>query len=157
MATQVAVVYPSASAFSGSSQLNIGPYFVPNVNRLLRAEVRGNVNFQGLILAPSSVQANFQLWALQWVPTGSAAADCITTADGENWLVREQLGRDDTTNAWTPDTDNCAFLATYTLNANWGGQLPIGYSIDIWLSLRAPTGAAIANQNLFASIRFWWL
>lgn len=156
MATQVEVVYPSTSAFSGSGQLDLGPFFVPDVVRLLRMEVRGKFNFQGLVASSSSVEANFQLWAVQWVPHTASPADCVTTADGPNWLVRQQTGTDETRMAWAPDTDTAAYLATVAISADWAGQLVINGSIDLWLSARAPTGVAIANMNAFASIRFWW-
>lgn len=156
MGTQVEVVYPSVSSFSGTSQLDIGPFFVPDVVRLLRVETRGKFNYQGLVYGTSSVEANFQLWAVQWVPHTAAPADCITTADGPNWLVRQQIGQDETRIGWAPNTDNAGALVTVPICADWAGQLVINGSIDFWLSARAPTGVSIANMNAFASIRFWW-
>lgn len=157
MTTLVEVVYPSTSSFSGTSQLNLGPYFVPDVKRLLRAEVHGAVNFQGATISVSSVVANFQLWAVQWVPHGSSPADIVTTADGDQWLMRQQLGQDDALTTWAPSTDAAALLASLALNGWWAGQLAINGSIDLYLSLKAPTGASIPNMNLFASLRFWWV
>lgn len=157
MATLVEVVYPSTSSFSGVAQLNLGPYLVPDVKRLLRAEVHGAINFQGATIAVSSVAANFQLWAVQWVPHGSAAADVVTTADGPNWLMRQQVGQDDSYTTWAPSTDNAGLLVSYGLNGSWAGQLAINTSIDLYMSLRAPTGVSVPNENLFASLRFWWV
>lgn len=156
MSTQVEVVYPSTSAFSSAAQLNLGPYFVPSVRKLLRAEVHGQINFQGVTLGVASVLANFQLWAVQWVPHTAAPADCVTTADGPNWLVRQQVGTDDLVTSWTPSTNVAAVLVTAGLEGSWAGQLPIGGDIDLWLSAKAPTGVVIPNMNLFASLRFWW-
>lgn len=156
MGIQVAVVYPSVSSFSSSAQLNIGPFGIPFVNKLLRAEVRGQVNFQGVPLAANGVHANFQLWAVQWVEAGTAPGDCITTADGLNWLIREQMGTQDTTSNWAPTSGPGVDIISYGLKAEWGGQIPIGRSIDLWLSSRAPTGVVVPNMNLFASLRFWW-
>lgn len=156
MATQVEVVYPSTSSFTGTAQLNLGPYFVPAVHTLIRCEVRGKINFQTVTYGTPSVQANFQLWAVQWVTHGSAPQDCITTADGDQWLIREQTGGTETLGMWAPNTDNAEALRSYPLRAEWAGQLIIGQDIDLYMSLRAPTGASIDNQNLFASIRFWW-
>lgn len=156
MTTQVEVVYPSTTAFSGSSQLNLGPYLVPDVTTLLRCEVRGQLNYQGQTISASSVTANFPLWAVQWVPHSAAPQDCITTADGPNWLIREQIGKDDVFEGWAPSTDAAASLLTYALRAEWAGQLAIGASIDLYMSMRAPTGVSLANANLYASIRFWW-
>ena len=156
MAPQVEVVYPSTSAFSGTGQLNLGPYFVPSVVKLLRAEVRGKINFQGAAVTSAGVEANFQLWAVQWVPHTAAPADCIVTADGPNWLIREQVGSQESRVGWEPSTGTAAYLAGYPLKADWAGQLLISGDIDLWLSLQAPTGVGIANQNLFASLRFWW-
>lgn len=157
MSTLVEVVYPSTSSFSGSSQLNLGPYFVPDVKKLLRAEVHGAINYQGATIAVTSVVANFQLWAVQWVPHGSSPADIVTTADGDNWLIRQQTGQDDLITSWAPSTDDAAQLASLALNGWWAGQLAINTSIDLYMSTRAPTGVPVPNQNLFASLRFWWV
>lgn len=156
MAPQVEVVYPSTSSFSSASQLNLGPYFVPSVNKLLRVEARGQFNFEGISLAANGVHANFQLWAVQWVPHTSAPADCITTADGPNWLIREQVGHSDTVGNWAPTSGPGVDLVSVGLYGNWAGQLLISGDIDIWLSAKAPTGVVIPNMNCFASIRFWW-
>lgn len=157
MTTLVEVVYPSTSAFSGTSQLNLGPYFVPDVKRLLRAEVHGAINFQGATVGTSSVVANLQLWAVQWVPHGTSPSDVVTTADGDQWLIRQQVGRDDLSSTWAPSTDAAGLLTSLALDGWWAGQLAINTSIDLYMSLRAPTGASITNQNLFASLRFWWV
>lgn len=157
MATLVEVVYPSISSFSGTSQLNLGPYFVPSVKRLLRVEVHGEINFQGSSIGTSSVFANFQLWAVQWVPHGTAALDCVTTADGPQWPIRQQTGQDDGHATWSPSTDVAGVLSHLALNGWWAGQLAINGDIDLYLSSRAPTGVSVSNQNLFASLRFWWV
>lgn len=156
MTIQTEVVYPSVSSFSSSAQLNIGPFGIPFVKTLLRLEARGQVNFQGVPLAANGVHANFQLWAVQWVPATAAPADCITTADGPNWLIREQTGTHDTTSNWAPTSGPGVDIITYGLKAEWAGQLPIGGAIDLWLSAKAPTGVVVPNMNLFASLRFWW-
>lgn len=156
MATQIEVVYPSTSAFSGSSQLNLGPYPTLFTEVLLRAEVRGQINVQGITLAANGVHANFLLWALQWVPHTASPADCVTTADGPNWLIREQMGTQDLTSNWAPASGSGVDIVSYGLRAEWAGQLVIGGPIDLWLSLKPPTGVSVFNYNLFASIRFWW-
>lgn len=156
MAVQTEVVYPSISAFSSAAQLNLGPYFVPSVNKLLRLEAHGEFNFQGFTIGPAGVFANFQLWAVQWVPHTAAPADCITTADGPNWLIRRQLGTNDSVTDWTPPTNNAQVITSLALDGSWAGQLPIGGDIDLWLSAKAPTGVVIPNMNAFASLRFWW-
>lgn len=154
--TQVEVVYPSTSSFSGTGQLNLGPYYAPAVNSLLRAEVRGSVNYIGATISTASVFANFQLWALQWVQHGTLPQDCVLVADGPQWLIREQTNTLGYTATWAPSTDDAGTVAGVGLNADWAGQLYIGEDIDFYLSLRAPTGADIAGMNLFASIRWWW-
>jgi hypothetical protein len=157
VAVQTEVVYPSIPSFSSSSQLNLGPYFVPAPNKLLRAEVRGRVNFQTTTVGTGSVLANFALWALQWVPHGAGAADCVTTADGPNWLIRQQIGDTSVYSTWAPPTGVLGQqLGGDALHADWAGQLAIGSDIDLWLSFRAPTGVTLGNLNVFASIRFWW-
>lgn len=156
MSTQIEVVYPSTSAFSGTAQLNLGPYTVPNVKTLLRVQHRGKVNFQGVSIGDTTVEANTPLWAVQFVPQGNAPADVVTTVDGGTWLIRRQLGSTETRLAWAPNTDTAAYLATVDLTDDWHGQLALGISIDLYLSMRAPTGATINNLNLFSSLRFWW-
>lgn len=156
MTVKVEVVYPTTSSFSGSGQLNIGPFASGTVQTLLRAEVRGKINYQGLTAGTGSVEANFPLWALQWVPSTAAPADCITTADGPSWLIREQTGSQESRIGWSPDTAFVAYLAGYPLKAEWAGQLPLGFPIDLYLSLKSPSGAGTPNFNLFASIRWWW-
>lgn len=156
MTIQVATVYPSVSSFSGTGQLDIGPYFIPSPKRLIRAEVRGMVNFQAFSLSNVGVLANFQLWAVQYADHGSAPANIVTTADGLPWLIREQLGHEDYVSAWAPTSGPGIVLSGSTLRAEWAGQTDIGRDIDLWLSLRPPTGVSVANQNVFASLRFWW-
>lgn len=156
MATQVEVVYPSTSSFSGTSQLNLGPYALPTVATFLRLEVRGRVNYQGVVIPANGVEANTPLWAVQWVPHGNSPADCVTTADGPNWLIRQQLGTGETRVTWSPTTSNGVYLAGDPTVAEWAGQLIIGAAIDLYFSMRAPTGVSVANLNYFGSLRFWW-
>lgn len=156
MTTLVQVVYPNTSAFSGTAQLNEGPFFIPSVNTLIRCEVHGQVNFEALSLSATGVVGSFQLWSVQWVPHGTPAQDCVTTADGPRWLIRQQLQTSDYYTTWAPTSGPGVFLNGGSLTGKWAGQLAINGDIDVYLSLRAPTGAAIANQNLMGSIRFWW-
>jgi hypothetical protein len=154
--TQIATVYPTTASFSGTAQLNEGPFLVPTVNTLLRVEVRGKINFAGFVTGPGGTENNWQLWGVQLVPHGSPANDVVTNADGSNWLIREQIGSQETRVVWTPETNNAQYIAAYPLKAAWGGQLPINASIDLYLSLRAPSGASIPTMDLYASLRFWW-
>lgn len=157
MATQVEVVYPSTTAFTGPAQLDLGPFYVPTVATFLRAEVRGRINYEVVTYgAGAGVQENLQLWAVQWVPHGSSPANIVTTADGPNWLIREQLGTGETTAAWTPNTGSSVVLQTASIRSEWAGQLIIGAGIDLYMSVAPPTGIASANANLYASLRFWW-
>lgn len=156
MATQTEVVYPSTTSFSGSTQLNLGPYAVPSVNWLLRAEVRGAVNFSSITVPGAYSSANWQLWAVQWVPSGAGASDIVTTADGPQFLIREQLGANDLINPYTVGTGTTYVGASLAMKASWAGQIVIGTSINLFLSLKPPTGATVSNFNLYASLRFWW-
>lgn len=153
---KAAVVYPQTSSASGSGQENYGPYEVPSCIALLRVEVRGEVNFQGATISDTSVTANYQLYAVQYVAHGAAAADIVSTADGLPFLLREQTGRDDTLTTWAPNTDSAAILGSLGLRAQWAGQLQINESIDLYLSFKSPGGQSVPNHNLFASLRFWW-
>lgn len=156
MGTQKQVVYPSIGTFNSNAQLNFGPYGPTSVVTILRAEVRGNINWQGEPLALASVLANFQMWGLQWVPHGNAALDVVSSGDDDHWLLREQVAGQDKLAAWTPVTNTAAVLWTEQVRGDWAGQLAIGASIDLYLSMRAPTGVVIPNMNFFGSIRWWW-
>lgn len=156
MAVQTEVVYPSTAAFSGTGQLDLGPYFVPTVAKLLRVEVHGKVNFEAVTFGTTGVEANFQLWAVQWVAHGAAAANIVTTADGPNFPIRQQLGDQESRVAWAPSTAISAVMIGYPLVGEWAGQLPIGNDIDLYLSLRPPQAVSINNENVIASLRFWW-
>lgn len=156
MVTKAATVYPSISAYSSSAQLNLGPYNIPLANRLLRVEVRGQVNFSAFATSGSVVMANSLLWAVQWVPGGAGASDIVTTADGPQFPVREQLGTSDELAAYTVSTSSSYVLYSYGLRANWAGQIVPGASIDLFLSTKPPTGLVPGTYNVFASLRFWW-
>jgi|GEM_PF-2485329 len=156
MGIQAAVVYPSVSSFDSASQLNIGPYLVPDVKTLIRVESRGRVNFQGVSSVWNTVLANTLLWAVQWVPHGDTPNDVVTTADGLPWLIRQQLGTADSRVFWTPDSSSGTIISSDSLEADWAGQLPVNESIDLYLSARTPTGGSSGNLNVYGSLRFWW-
>lgn len=156
MSTAVQVEYPSNSAFSGSSQVNIGPFFISDVNKLLRHEVRGQVNFQAESVSDMIVIANLGLWAVQWVPTGDSPSDIVSTVDGPQFPIREQMGTKDLISTWAPTADAAALMVSYGLVSFWAGQLPVGRSIDLYLSVKPPSGTGLGNANLFASLRTWW-
>jgi hypothetical protein len=144
------------AAFSGAGQLNIGPFFVGFVNKFFRAEVRGQVNYQGVVLGSASVQANFLAWGVQQVPHTTAALDVITSADSDTWFVRRQSGTDDSVIAWAPSTNNAAVLVTNETADDWAGQLAIGANQDVFISFKTSTGAALSNFNTFGTVRLWW-
>lgn len=156
MAVQTEVVYPSTGSASGSGQVDLGPFYVPAVTTLLRAEVRGKINFETLSINYPFYEANYQLWALQWVPHGTVAQNCITSADGKQWLIRQQVGSEESRIAWAPTSDTGLYLATYPTVAEWAGQQYIGESIDLYLSMAPPTSAGVDAFNYYGSIRFWW-
>lgn len=156
MATLAAVVYPSSVSFSGSGQTDLGPYIVPTCQTLIRAEVRGLVNYLGEGFGPTSVYANFLLWAVQWVPHGDPPANIVTQADGLQWLIREQTGTLDQQVAWSPSTADAVVLSSLATVANWGGQLPVNQSVDLYLSFRPPQDVSVSNTNYIGSLRFWW-
>ena len=156
MPTEQQVEYPSTSAFSGSSQLDLGPFFISDVGKLLRHEVRGQVNFQGASVTDMGVAANTALWAVQWVPHGDSPSNIVTTIDGPQFPIREQMGTTDLSPIWAPTADAAAVLASFGLYSFWAGQLVVNQSIDLYLSVKAPNGASLPNANLFASLRTWW-
>lgn len=146
----------NTSSFSGSAQLNEGPFFVGFVNKFFKVEVHGMINFQGAVFGSSSVEANFAAFGLQQVPHGAAALDVITSTDNETWFMRRQIGQDDHRAVWAPDTSNSALLASQVVTDRWAGQLAIGADTDLFLSVKTSTGAALGNLNSFGTIRLWW-
>lgn len=150
-----------ANAFSNptwlsSAQLNIGPYAVGSVTTLLRAEIRGKVNFQAVALSALSVEANWLMFGLQWVLHGAAPLDVITSADGDHWLVRERIGDTGSAAAWAPSSDVFGYIKGYHMGADWAGQIPIGSIIDFYVSFNSAEGVVVPNYNTFGSIRSWW-
>lgn len=156
MPIQAATVYPMTTAFSGSGQLDEGPFNIPFVNSLLRLETHGQVNFAADAIIPTGVEANQQLWGVQWVLAGAGPQNVITSADGPQWLMRQQIHSGGTVGVWTPTTADANHIHTYPLQDEWAGQRHIGASIDIYLSLAPPSGVLVGNLNLFGSLRFWW-
>ncbi len=145
--------YPS---FSGTSQLDLGPFFVGFVNKFYKVQVHGACNFQGAVYGSSSVAANFLGWGVQQVPHTAAAEDLITSADSETWFIRRQTGQNDQTKVWSPDSNNAAVLTTQATTDDWAGQLAIGGDTDLWVSFASTTGAAVGNMNTFGTVRLWW-
>lgn len=156
MATKSQVEYPHSASFSGSGQLDLGPFFISDVVRLLRHEVRGQVNIQGQSLADNAVMGNLLLYAVQWVPSGNSPSDIVSTIDGPQFPIREQMGTTDELTSWAPTTDVGAVLITYGMRSFWAGQLLINQSIDLYLSVKTPDGSSQPNSNLIASLRTWW-
>lgn len=156
MATLTEVVYPSTSSFSGTGQLNLGPYNNGSTQVLIRAEVNGVMNYQTVVMTHPTVLVALPLWALQWVPHTAAPADAVTTADGPNWLIREQVCHDDLQSTWAPSTSSGVLVASTILKGSWAGQLVIGSPIDLWLSIKSPSGLGLGNFNFFGTIRWWW-
>ena len=156
MPINVQTEYPSSSSFSGTGQLNLGPFFISSVGKLLRHEVRGQVNFQGATITSAGVLGNQSLWAVQWVPSGDSPSDIVSTVDGPQFPIREQMGTMDEVTSWAPTTDVGAVLITYGMRSFWAGQLVVNQSIDLYLSVKTPDGSAQPNSNLIASLRTWW-
>lgn len=143
-------------AFSGTSQLNLGPFFIGFVNKLYKVQVRGQVNYQGVTLGSSSVLANFLAWGLLWVPHTAAATDVITSADDETWISRRQTGDDDYPVEIAPSSGTSGVLLTNAINDDWAGQLAIAQDADLWMCFKSSTGASISNLNTFGTVRLWW-
>jgi hypothetical protein len=148
--------YWSTSSFSGIGPLHEGPFFVGTLNKLFRAEVRGQVNYQASVVGPASVGVNSPAWGLQQVPHGSAANDPVTSTDDDTWLIRRQIGQDDYLTSWAPNTANANILAGSEVSDSWHGQLAIGAATDLFLSFKSSSGIAIGNMNTFGTIRIWW-
>lgn len=146
----------TTSAFSGSSQLNEGPFHVGTANKFYKLQVRGQVNFQGKAVAAGSVAANDFAVGVVIVGHGDAAPDVITSSDNDGWLVRGNFGRSDYTVTWAPSSDTGETLVTYAIKDRWAGQLAVGSDVDLFLCVKSTDGVALANLNLFATMRLWW-
>ena len=146
----------STSSFSGTSQLNEGPFHVGTLNKLFRVEVRGEINYQGASLADDAVTANYAAWGLQQIPHGDSALDVISSTDNDTWLCRRQTGSQDTVLAWAPTADVAAVMVSNTVADDWAGQLAIGADTDVYLVIKGSTSVGLPNFNTFGTIRLWW-
>lgn len=156
MAVQAQIVYPSVSSYSGAGQLDIGPFYVPSVFWLLRLYLHGKNNYQAAVFGATSVEANYELYAVQWVPHGDPPFNIVTQADGANFPIRRQIGSQETRITWDATSSTANVIVTQPLEGKWAGQTVIGSDIDIYLSMRPPSGSSVGNHNTFASIRYWW-
>jgi hypothetical protein len=147
----------STSFFTGTSQLNEGPFNIGDVHKIFRAEVHGMVNFEGTDLGLASVLANVGVWGLQWGAAGYTARDIISDPDSDGWLMRQQFGATDTIVGWSPQTADAAVLHSYVITNKWAGQLDLGgANTDCYLVFEGHT-AGLDNLNTFGSIRLWWI
>jgi hypothetical protein len=151
------VFYPSTSSFSGTGQLALGPFNVGTVNKLLQVELRGAANFDAATITATGVLANVAIYGIQWVAHGAGHGDVVSSAYDPTWPIRHQLGMNDLTASWTPTTGGSNTLACNALWGHWAGQLAIGENVDMWLLLKSPSGQAVSNMNLFASLEAWWV
>jgi hypothetical protein len=147
----------NTTAFSGGTQNNMGPFHVGTLNKLFKAEVRGQINYQGFVLSATGVLANSPAWGLQQVAHGSSAQDVITSFDNDSWLMRRQTGSEDQFATWTPTTNNGVVYVSNALEDDWAGQLAVGADTDMWLSIKTSAGLSVPNYNCFGTIRIWWI
>jgi hypothetical protein len=146
----------STTSFSGTGQLSEGPFLIGTVTKFFRAEVRGQINYEGVNFGDVSVLANFAAWGLQQVPHGDAAHDVVTDTDSDTWLARRQIGSQDYFSGYAPNTDTAAFFRGYSIADDWAGQLAIGAETDVYLAIKATEGNSLDNLNTFGTIRLWW-
>jgi len=146
----------STDAFSGSGQLNEGPFHVGTVTKFFRFEVNGEMNFQGASLADTGVLSNGGAWGLQQVPHGADSEDVISSTDNDTWLIRRQIGSQDVLTSWAPTSDVGAILVSSVVEGSWAGQLAIGADTDVYLSVKNSVGGSLSNFNTFGTIRLWW-
>jgi hypothetical protein len=147
----------TTSSFSGTGQLDEGPFHVGTVNKFFRAEVRGNINYEGVSVADTGVFANYAAWGLQQIAHGSSPLDVVSSADDDAWLMRRQTGSQDVVPAYAPNSDTGAFFVTNTVADDWAGQLAIGADTDVYLVIKGITGSGLANLNTYGTIRLWWI
>lgn len=147
----------TTTSYSGSGQIDEGPFHIGLVNKLFKAEVRGAIGHQGGTIDTSSVLSNYTAWGLQIVPHGNSPLDVITSSDSDSWLMRRQTGTDDLAMTWAPSTDTAGLLQSTAVADDWAGQLNLAHAdMDCYLSLK-PTIGSVANNNTLGTIRLWWL
>jgi hypothetical protein len=156
MGTLHNLFYWGTGSFSGTGQFDEGPFAIGAINKLLRAEVRGELNFQGDTFGDTSVSANLLMWGLQIVPHGDAAQDVIVSDDNDSWLLRRQTGGYDYPKVFSPSTDTAAALTSIGMREDWAGQLAEGISVDAYLSFAPPFGGSTPNFNTYGTLRFWY-
>ena len=151
------VFYPSTGAFSGSGQLELGPFHVGVINKLTQVRLNGSANFEAAALIPTGIIANLAIYGIQWVPHGNSPGDVVLSAYDDTWPIRHQWGVTDWGTSWTPTANDANVMNTWGIWGHWAGQLAIGADTDLWFLLKSPTGQAIDNFNLFASLEAWWV
>jgi len=144
------------ASYSGSAQLNVGPYHVGFVNKFFRVEVHGQINTQAQPLGDTSVLANRLVFGVQQVPHTASAEDVITSSDSDTWFVRRQVGDSDMVVGWAPSTDVASVLPTNAVHDDWAGQLAIGADTDVWFSFRNSDLTVQPNYNTYGTMRIWW-
>lgn len=150
------IFYWGTGAFSGSGQLDEGPFIIGDVDRLLRAKVRGMINYQGSAIGDTGVEANLLMWGLQWGVHGYSPLDVVTSTDNDYWLLRLQTGQGDPGLSFAPSSDTGANLRSRGVADNWAGQLAVYESIDAYLSFAQPFGGSVPNLNTYGTVEFWW-
>jgi hypothetical protein len=146
----------STSSFSGTSQLNEGPFHMGTVNKLFRFQVRGLINYVGTAVTDMSITANLPAFGVQQVPHGNSPNDVISSTDNDTWLVRRQTGENDTMGSWAPSSDTGVLFVQNAVRDDWAGQLAIGADTDVYLSIKTSTGQTLPDFNTFGTIRVWW-
>lgn len=148
--------YWKQSAFSGTTQLDLGPFDIGVVNKLFKAEANGQVNVQAQAIGSSGVTSNELTWAVYWVPHGNPSLNIITTFDSDTFLIRRQTGSEDNYTTWAPSTATGVMNQTLATVDRWAGQLFLNQHADLWISMVTSTGAGWSNSNTFGTVRLWW-
>ena len=146
-----------ATNFSGTSQLDVGPWNIGNVNKLFRLQTRGTVDFHSTNITSPTVFGSPVAWGVQIVAHGTSPSDVISDPDSDQWLMRVRAGTGEGNATWSPNSNTATTVQAVATADDWAGQLALGaVNIDAWVSFKGFPFLSLAEFDTYGTLRFWW-
>ena len=132
---------------SPSTTLQLGPFNLGDCSKLLHITCGITISTPGLDLGPTNLLINGIVWGMQWTAHGGGPAALPSEAFTEGFLWVKMIGRDIFQSAaWTPDSDDAAFLSASREFYEWRGQKPIGGDIDLYVTAGITTSDVLSYE-----------
>lgn len=141
---------------SAATQQDIGPFNPGTVNRIFQIEVRGMISGQSFPAAQPYVVSDDLLWGIQWVAHGAGPQSILTSAPGDQWPWRHNIGfNNDTTHTFAPSSATGVVQDIVSLREQYCGQgIKPGSNIDVYISVQSAFGITTGPILLLGSIDF---